>query len=457
MARQGPRRGRGEGCVTPRKDGRWAAYLTLENGKRKYFYGKTKKAALDLLKKAQLEQMQGTLVTSSPRLTVAQFFTLWLKRRKSSLRIRSYERYEGFVRLQVIPHIGNLQLRKLAPTHLQSLYSELLGKGGIKASTVNTLHWMISRACSDAVRWELMAKNPCKAVEPPRRARYEFRALTVEEAQRLLASARGHGMEALFVLALTTGMRRGELLALKWQDIDFELGTVQVRRAFTRAKGQRYLEAEPKTQKSRRSILLAPGTIEILKQHRLKQLEAKQQAGEDWEERDLVFCTSVGTPLNPNKVLERFGTLLKRAGLPHIRLHDLRHSTATIMLKLDVHPKIVQELLGHSRIAETLDIYSHVLPTMQEGAINKLNNNLQWRREEATMTLEPDYLARLSLNDGEDGDLWEVHLGNTGELSLALSSDPGRPLVFGADAALRLLAYLQERQESIAARAKRGG
>ncbi len=442
--------------MTLRKDGRWAAYITLENGKREYRYAKTKKAALELLKKVQLEQLQGTLVTSSPRLTVAQFFTQWIERRKPSLRIRSYERYESFIRLQVIPHIGNIQLKRLTPVHLQSLYSELLGKGRKKASTVNTLHWMINRALSDAVKWELIAKNPCKAVEPPRRARYEFRVLTVEEAQKLLASARGHGMEALFVLALTTGMRRGELLALKWQDIDFALSTLHVRRAFTRGKGQRYLEAEPKTEKSRRSILLAPGTIEILKQHRLKQLEAKQQAGEDWEERDLVFCTAVGTPLNANKVLERFGTLLKRAGLPHIRLHDLRHSFATMMLKLDVHPKIVQELLGHSRIAETLDIYSHVLPTMQEGAMNKLNNNLQWRGGDATVTLGPDFLAHLSLNNGENGDLWEVRLGEAGELSLAPSSDPGRSLVFGADDALRLLAYLQERRESIAAQAKRG-
>jgi integrase len=377
MTSQGQRRGRGEGSVTQRKDGRWAAYLTLENGKRKYLYAKTKKAALELLRRAQLEQLQGTLVTSSPHQTVAQFFTQWVEKRKPSLRVRSYERYEGFIRLQIIPNIGRIQLRKLTPMHLQSLYSNLLDEGK-KASTVNTLHWMMHRAFSDAVRWELIAKNVCKAVEPPRRTRYEFRALTMEEAQRLLTTARGHSMEALFVLALTTGMRRGELLALKWQDIDFEQSTLHVRRAFTRAKGQRYLESEPKTDKSRRSILLAPPTIEILKQHRLRQFESRKLAGEDWQERDLVFCTALGTPLNPNKVLERFKTLLKRAELPHIRLHDLRHSTATIMLKIDVHPKVVQELLGHSRIAETMDIYSHVLPTIQGDAMNKLNDNLQW-------------------------------------------------------------------------------
>jgi len=377
MARQGPRRGRGEGSVTQRKDGRWAAYLTLDNGKRKYFYGKTKKAALELLKKAQLEQLQGTLVTSSPHQTVAQFFTQWIEKRKPSLRIRSYERYEGFIRLQIIPHIGRIQLQKLTPMHLQSLYSELLGEGK-KASTVNTLHWMMHRALSDAVRWELIAKNVCKAVEPPRRAHYEFTALSVEQAGKLLAAAKGHSLEALWVVALTTGMRRGEILALKWIDIDFAQGSLQVHRAFTRAKGQRYIESEPKTEKSRRSILLAPPVVEILRQHRARQLNAKQQAGEAWQERDLVFCTAVGTPLNPNKVLERFKTLLKKAGLPHIRFHDLRHSTATILLKMQTHPKIVQELLGHSRIAETLDIYSHVLPTIQGDAMNKLNDNLQW-------------------------------------------------------------------------------
>lgn len=377
MARQGQRRGRGEGSVTQRRDGRWAAYLTLENGKRKYFYGKTKKAALELLRKAQLEQLQGTLATSSPRQTVAQFFTQWIEKRKPSLRIRSYERYEGFIRLQVIPHIGRIQLQKLTPMHLQSLYSELLGEGK-KASTVNTLHWMMHRALSDAVRWELIAKNVCKAVEPPRRAHYEFTALSVEQAGKLLAAAKGHSLEALWVVALTTGMRRGEILALKWIDIDLAQSSLQVRRAFTRAKGQRYIESEPKTEKSRRSILLAPPVIEILKQHRARQLSAKQEAGEEWQERDLVFCTALGTPLNPNKVLERFKTLLKRAGLPHIRFHDLRHSTATILLKMQTHPKIVQELLGHSRIAETLDIYSHVLPTIQGDAMNKLNDNLQW-------------------------------------------------------------------------------
>ena len=184
-------------------------------------------------------------------------------------------------------------------------------------------------------------------------------------------------MEALFVLALTTGMRRGEILALKWQDIDFDLNTLQVRRIFTRSKGHRYVLAEPKTEKSRRSVILPLITVGLLKQHRMSQQQAKSEAGEYWQANDLVFCTALGTPLNPNKVIERFETVLKRAGLPHIRFHDLRHSAATMLLAMGVHPKVVQELLGHNQISMTMDIYSHVLPTMQREAMGKMNDAMQ--------------------------------------------------------------------------------
>jgi integrase len=214
-------------------------------------------------------------------------------------------------------------------------------------------------------------------VTPPRRTHHEMNVLTLEQAQHLLATAKGHNMEALFVLALTTGMRRGELLALKWQDINFVQSMLQVKRIFTRAPGNRYIESEPKTEKSRRSIMLTSQTIETLKQHRLHQREAKLQAGTEWQEHDLVFCTACGTPLNPSKVLERFKTLLRRAELPDIRFHDLRHSAATILLSMGAHPKVVQEMLGHNQISMTMDIYSHVLPTMQRDIVSKLNDAFQ--------------------------------------------------------------------------------
>lgn len=177
-------------------------------------------------------------------------------------------------------------------------------------------------------------------------------------------------------------MRRGELLGLKWQDIDLEQGTLQVRRILTRIPtklpGKGFEEAEPKTDKGRRSIVLPSFAVEALRQHRLRQREAKLKAGLAWQDHGYVFCTPIGTHLNPTRdVLDVLKSFLKQAGLPDIRFHDLRHSSATMLLGMKVHPKIVQEILGHSQIAITMDIYSHILPTMQEEAMNKLNEALQ--------------------------------------------------------------------------------
>ena len=194
-----------------------------------------------------------------------------------------------------------------------------------------------------------------------------MRALTPEQVKRFLEAIKGHRWEALFTLALATGMRRGELLGLKWQDITFSEGILQVRRVLSRLPrmmGKGYIEAEPKTNKSRRSIVLPAFAREALQQHRLRQAEARTGAGEVWNDRDLVFCTGTGLPLNPNRVVESLKNVLQEAGLPIIRFHDLRHSAATLLLGLGVHPKVVQELLGHSQMGMTLDVYSHVLPTM---------------------------------------------------------------------------------------------
>jgi integrase len=257
---------------------------------------------------------------------------------------------------------------------VNNLYIKLGEK--LSSSTVNTLHMMLHKALQDAVKWGLLARNVCDAVSAPRRAHFEMKPLTLEQAQLLLEAAKEDSLEALWVLALTTGMRRGEVLALKWQDINFEQAILQVKRIFTRAPGRRYIESEPKTEKSKRGIKLAAVSIETLKQHRIRQLEAKLQAGPAWTDHDLVFCTALGTPLNPNYVLERFKKLLKKAGLPDMRFHDMRHSVATILLSMGTNPKVVQELLGHNRIQETMDTYSHVLPAIHGEAIKRLEDVL---------------------------------------------------------------------------------
>ncbi len=367
------RRGHGEGSIYLRKDGRWTASITTEGRKRKYIYGKTRREVQEQLKIALREQQQGTLLTT-PQQSIEQFLRQWLESHRSSVRIRTYERYEQIVRLHLIPTIGHIQLQKLTAIQVNNLYTKL-GKQ-LSSTTVNTLHSMLHKALEDAVKWGLLARNVCDAVSVPRRGHYEIKPLTMEQAKILLSAAKGDALEALWVLALTTGMRRGEMLALKWQDINFEQSMLHVRRIFTRAPGRRYIESEPKTEKSKRTIMLTSITVETLKQHRIRQLEARLQMGPEWEEHDLVFCTSLGTPLNPNTALERFKKLLKKAGLPDMRLHDLRHSIATILLSMGTHPKIVQELLGHNRIQETVDTYSQVLPVIHREAIKNLEDVL---------------------------------------------------------------------------------
>ncbi len=302
------RRGHGEGSIYLRSDGRWAASISVEGGKRKTFYGKTRKEVQEQLKTALHQQQQGMLA-SGPQQTIKQFLMQWLEDHKHSIRVRSYERYEEMVRLHIIPVLGRYQLQKLTAQQVRAFYTKKLNEG-LSPTTVNGLHAVLHKALDDAVRLGILARNVCDAVSPPRRAHFEIQPLSTEQAQQLLAAAKGHNMEALFALALTTGMRRREILALKWQDIDFAHNTLHVRRIFTRRPGNRYIEAEP-------------------------------------------------------------------AGLTEIRFHDLRHSAATILLSMGVHPKVVQELLGHNQISMTMDIYSHVLPTMQKDAVSKLNDALQ--------------------------------------------------------------------------------
>jgi integrase len=371
------RRGNGDGTIYERPNGTYAATFTVEGGKRKTLYAKTYKEAQEKLRKALYDQQQGTLITA-PQQTVAQFLTDWLENtQKQSVRPRTFERYEEIVRLHILPVLGRHKLQNLSAQHIQAFYTRKSNEG-FSALTVISFHNLLHKALDTAVKWNLVARNMCKLVDPPRRQRFEVTPLTLEQIQKLLSAVEGYRLGALFKLALATGMRRGEIMGLKWQDIDFERGKLQVRRVLSRIPskmpGKGYEEAEPKTQKSRRAIIIASFALTSLKEHRASQAEEKKKAGINWQEHDYVFCTPLGTHLNPTRdVLDQLKVFLKRADLPDIRFHDLRHSAATLLLSLGVHPKVVQEILGHSQISMTLDIYSHVMPSMHEDAMNKLN------------------------------------------------------------------------------------
>ena len=324
------------------------------------------------------DQEQGMLATG-PQQTVKQFMEYWLEEvHRSAIRTSSYANYRSILDKHIIPALGHIPVQKLTVQHIQNFYAQKL-KEGLSPKTVKIYHAVLHNALSHAVYINLVSRNVCDLATKslPKQTRYEIQPLTKEQAQVLLEKVRGHHLETLLTLALTTGMRRGELLALRWQDIDFDNKYLQVCRSVRREAKRGLVVNEPKTQAGRRKIVLSPFLIEVLKQHRISQLEARLQAGTEWEDHGLVFCTKRGRLLDPTYMLVLFKKLLSDVGLPRMRFHDLRHSAATLLLSMGVHPKVVQEILGHSEISMTMDIYSHVLPTMQKDAMEKLNRAFQ--------------------------------------------------------------------------------
>ena len=375
MAKQ-KQRGWGEGSVYQRKDGRWAASLTLEDGRRKLFYGKTRKEVVEKLDKARYEQKQGLLSTGSQQKLKA-YLEQWLEEvHKPSIRLTTYIEHRRLVYKHILPSLGHIQVQKLTPQHVQALYTRKMEGDGLSPGSVRNIHLVLHKALANAVRWNLVSRNVCDLVSPPHFVKHEMCVLTKEQAQCLLEVVRGSHLEALFTLAITTGMRHSELAGLRWIDVNVEEGSLQVRHIVT-YRGNRYIEGEPKTAKGKRNIVLPPFVIEALKKHRRDQEGAIEKAGSIWEKRGLVFCNARGGFLSPSSLRYAFRKLLRDAGLPRMRLHDLRHSTATILLSMGVHPKVVQELLGHGSIAMTMDTYSHVLPSMQREAMGKMHDLFQ--------------------------------------------------------------------------------
>jgi integrase len=308
--------------------------------------------------------------------TLGEYLDVWLKGSVfGSARQSTYDRDTNLVNNHIQPVLGALKLKKLNSTHVQSFCRDRLD-AGLSGSTVHKMHDILRRGLAQAVEWHLVPRNVAEAVKPPRPAPKEMKALSADEARRLLESAGEDRLEALYVLAIHTGMRQGELLALRWQDVDLENAVASVRRTLTRSGGKVVL-GEPKTKKSRRSIRLTPQAVEALRKHLRRQLRDIEILGDHYQDQGLVFTTGTGAPINPSNLRQRsFAPLLKRVGLPHMRFHDLRRTCATLLLSRGVHPKFVQELLGHATIAITLDTYSHVMPRMGDATAKAMEDAL---------------------------------------------------------------------------------
>jgi integrase len=267
--------------------------------------------------------------------------------------------------------MGHLRLASLTPQAVQAAHAALLTKG-LSRRSVEQTHTVLHRALRQAVLWGLMLRNPTEAVTVPRPIRREMHTLTEEEVGRLFQASQGHRLHALWVLLATTGLRLGEGLGLLWSDIDFAHGRLVVNRALQRQPGVGYVFVEPKTARSRRTVYLAAGTVTALMEHRRRQVADKLAAGPDWNNTGLVFASPVGRPVDGTWTTKWFHRALDQAALPRVRIHDLRHTAATHLLNRGVHPKVVQELLGHSTISLTLDTYSHVAPALHAEVANHM-------------------------------------------------------------------------------------
>ena len=369
------KRGMGEGSIYKRKDGRWAATIDLGwldgRRKRKTFYGNTRRKVQEQLTIALRDVQQGFPIASE-RQSLRQFLEYWLTESvKPTVRPRTFQSYDDIVRLHIMPSLGRTPLVKLTPQAVQSLINEKLDSG-LSPRRVQYIHAVLRRALGQAEAWSLIPRNVAKLVKPPRVERFEIQPFTPEEARAFLSAIQGDRLEALYTVALAVGLRKGEALGLKWDDVDLEAGTIMIRFSLQRIEGELKL-VEPKSAKSRRTIAMPAISVNALRAHRARQLEERLVAGSVWQESGFTFTTPVGTPLDGPNVSRHFHRTLKKAGMSRQRFHDLRHTAASLMLVQGIHPRVVMETLGHSQISLTMNTYSHVIPVLKQEAARKMD------------------------------------------------------------------------------------
>jgi integrase len=392
------KRGQNEGSIYQRKDGRWVGCLHLGwlGGRRlrKYFYADTRREIQGKLTEALHDQQAGLPIVRGER-TLGQYLSRWLEETvKRKTRPATFRSYEQLVRLHIIPALGRIKLIKLTTQDVRAMLNDRQDSG-LSTRTVQYLHAVLRKALNVALHDQIVLRNVAALVEPPRVVAKEVRPLTTEETRRVLEIVQTDRQAALFTVAISLGLRQGEALALRWRDIDFEVGTLRVRYALQRVKskvpeepkrrvpGEIHL-VEPKTKRSRRTIDLPNVTRTALETHRARQMEERQLCGSAWrqpsvycdgaitEVDDFVFTTTIGTPLDGRNVTKRFQRLLAAAKIPQHRFHDLRHTAATLLAVQGVHPKTIQAVLGWDQVS-MVDRYSHFVDEMRREAAVRMD------------------------------------------------------------------------------------
>jgi integrase len=387
MGTKETRRGHGEGAIYQRaSDGKWVGSVNLgyENGqrKRKTIYGKMRREVSEKMKSLLADQQKGMPLKTNERLTVEQFLKSWLTTVKGEVRIATYVQYEVSVRCHLIPKLGHVPVSKLTPQDVRTFISAEVAEG-LSSTTALLARAVLRRALEQAVEDNLIFRNPARVARQKgstgTKSKYHASFMDEAQARQFLAAAKGHRLEALYSVAIALGMRRGEALGLRWCDVDFEEGTIAITGSILRiGKGNGVQRLDTKTEGSRRTIRVPVPLLAALRFHKISQKEAKLVAGTRWKgnQWDLVFTSEVGTAVDPRNINRNFDLLLKKAGLKPMRFHDTRHTAAALMLAQGIELKVVSQILGHSRISTTADIYGHLLPRQQQEAADRMGELL---------------------------------------------------------------------------------
>ena len=360
------RRVHGEGTISERKDGTYEGKISLGvdadgKRKRKTVYGKTQKEVLAKVDAIKQQLANGTF--SDTKLTVKAYLEQWLKEKAREVKPQTVEDYEYQLTKYVTPRIGRIQLAKLTPLKIQTMCGELSDE--ISPQRANKCRRILSGALTQAVRWQLIPRNPCVAVKPLKVKKTEMSLWTPQEAARFLDVARPHRLFAMFYLAMSTGMRRGELMGLRWQDV--EGSSLVVRQSLIEQRG-RIMITTPKTEKGARRVALSPDVVEVLEAHRQRQEAERAFLGAAWPGHDFVFTTGVGTPIHPRSLTRTWHHLQKQAGVTKVRLHDLRHLHASLAIRQGMDAKVLADRLGHARASFTLDVYTHLFDEQRQNS-----------------------------------------------------------------------------------------
>lgn len=361
----GKKRGAGEGTIVQLPSGSWRAQITVDR-RRLSFTAKTRREVQEWIKKT-VHQVDAGLSYEGATTTVDVFLQGWLVSVEPSLRTKTHQQYTQIVRDYISPYIGHRRMSTLRPDHVQVMYDGILA-GGKSARIVQLTHSVLHRALDHALRMGVVTRNVTEAATPARPKKREIEVLTEEQLDRLLLTVEGHRYKALIYLAIVTGMREGELFGLRWSDLDWISGEIRITRQVQQIIGTGSVYSSPKTDSGRRTVIIGVQMLEILREQ-FKQIATwrKFDLHGRWQEHDLIFPSTVGTPITQSNFYKEWQKIVVAASLPPMRFHDLRHLAASILLvRLKKSPTEVAAILGHSKTSTTIDIYGHMLPGMAQ-------------------------------------------------------------------------------------------